>query len=255
MLQRCKHFVSQRSVNPRHRSARAYEEECNTPLAAIEKQLGPESERTTFGAVVGSELVGMVGVGREHDASSSTRDSFAACTSHRPIADRVSADSFCSGPCRLHRRWKGCARSSCRSPPQRRRSGPVRVGGIRGVRPRAGRGTGRRRPRMTKMHMVLRVNPTGVERTPSDRIPLDPILPDQSLTRCHQPRGGRPAAPRVARQRRPQLQHSFIFLARRSDGTAGASSSSRLCLDAMFSSPPCGASRDAGPSIRCGNLG
>jgi ribosomal protein S18 acetylase RimI-like enzyme len=43
----------------------SYEEECETPLATIEQNLATESGRTTFGAFAGSELVGMVGVGRE----------------------------------------------------------------------------------------------------------------------------------------------------------------------------------------------
>jgi ribosomal protein S18 acetylase RimI-like enzyme len=45
----------------------SYEEECDTPLAVIEKHLAAGSQRTTFGAFEGSELVGMVGVGREHE--------------------------------------------------------------------------------------------------------------------------------------------------------------------------------------------
>lgn len=45
----------------------SYEEERGTPLATIKRHLGPESERTMFGAFAGSELVGMVGVGRERE--------------------------------------------------------------------------------------------------------------------------------------------------------------------------------------------
>jgi ribosomal protein S18 acetylase RimI-like enzyme len=43
----------------------SYEEECATPLSAIEANLAPESGRNLFGAFDGDELAGMVGVGRE----------------------------------------------------------------------------------------------------------------------------------------------------------------------------------------------
>ncbi len=45
----------------------SYEEERGTRLATIKRHLGPESERTVFGAFAGPELVGMVGVGRERE--------------------------------------------------------------------------------------------------------------------------------------------------------------------------------------------
>jgi ribosomal protein S18 acetylase RimI-like enzyme len=43
----------------------SYEEECGTPLATIEGRLAPDSGRNLFGAFDGSQLVGMVSVGRE----------------------------------------------------------------------------------------------------------------------------------------------------------------------------------------------
>jgi ribosomal protein S18 acetylase RimI-like enzyme len=43
----------------------SYEEECFTPLATIEGHMAPGSGRTRFGAFDGTELVGVVGVGRE----------------------------------------------------------------------------------------------------------------------------------------------------------------------------------------------
>ena len=43
----------------------SYEQECDTPLAAIEANLAPDSGRNLFGAFDGGELAGMVGVGRE----------------------------------------------------------------------------------------------------------------------------------------------------------------------------------------------
>jgi ribosomal protein S18 acetylase RimI-like enzyme len=45
----------------------SYEEECETPIATIERNLGPEPGRIMFGAFAGPELVGMIGVGREHE--------------------------------------------------------------------------------------------------------------------------------------------------------------------------------------------
>lgn len=43
----------------------SHEEECGTPLDIIEGHLTPGSGRNMFGAFVGSDLVGTVGVGRE----------------------------------------------------------------------------------------------------------------------------------------------------------------------------------------------
>ncbi len=43
----------------------SYEEECQTPLATVEAQLAADSGRNMFGAFAGTELVGVVGVGRE----------------------------------------------------------------------------------------------------------------------------------------------------------------------------------------------
>jgi RimJ/RimL family protein N-acetyltransferase len=43
----------------------SYEEECETPLSVIAGHLAPESGRNMFGAFWESELVGMVGIGRE----------------------------------------------------------------------------------------------------------------------------------------------------------------------------------------------
>jgi ribosomal protein S18 acetylase RimI-like enzyme len=43
----------------------SYEEECNTPIEVIEGFLAPESGRNVFGAFIETQLVGMIGVGRE----------------------------------------------------------------------------------------------------------------------------------------------------------------------------------------------
>ena len=43
----------------------SYEEECDTPLATVESYLAPNAERCKFGAFIGSDLVGIVGVARE----------------------------------------------------------------------------------------------------------------------------------------------------------------------------------------------
>ncbi|HEX8612724.1 MAG TPA: GNAT family N-acetyltransferase [Telluria sp.] len=43
----------------------SYEQECGTPLSAIEAHMAPDSGRNRFGAFDNQELVGVVGVGRE----------------------------------------------------------------------------------------------------------------------------------------------------------------------------------------------
>ena len=43
----------------------SFEEECDTPLSTIEAHMAPDSGRNRFGAFDGTELVGVVGVGRE----------------------------------------------------------------------------------------------------------------------------------------------------------------------------------------------
>ena len=43
----------------------SYEDECDTPLSAIEAHMAPDSGRNRFGAFDGEALVGVVGVGRE----------------------------------------------------------------------------------------------------------------------------------------------------------------------------------------------
>ncbi|RSZ58382.1 GNAT family N-acetyltransferase [Massilia atriviolacea] len=43
----------------------SYEDECGTPLPAIEAHMAPDSGRYRFGAFDGDALVGVVGVGRE----------------------------------------------------------------------------------------------------------------------------------------------------------------------------------------------
>lgn len=43
----------------------SYEEECNTPLSAIERRLAPDAARHLFGAFDGNELLGILSAGRE----------------------------------------------------------------------------------------------------------------------------------------------------------------------------------------------
>lgn len=43
----------------------SYEEECDIPLARVAERLSPTADRAVFGAFVGEELAGMVGLRRE----------------------------------------------------------------------------------------------------------------------------------------------------------------------------------------------
>lgn len=45
--------------------ASSYEEECDSPIAAVAERLAPRADRTILGAFIAQELVGVVGVRRE----------------------------------------------------------------------------------------------------------------------------------------------------------------------------------------------